>query len=214
MRATTTWAQRQARGSAWGLDAQWVDLLASLNGPESIQERIAAIPMNFERDTCWSVQEVLRRDRAMCLEGAFVAAAALWMQGRPPLLVRMFASDGMDHAVAPFLRRGRWGAISKTNHLWCRWRDPVYQSLRELMMSYVHEYGAGSQRTLRGYCDPFDLRCLPVSAWITRADSCAQVCHKLARWGYRALFDDGAVALRPRDALEIRGDAVVEFPAT
>ena len=69
-----------------------------------------------------------------------VAACALWIHGEPPLLLDLQAVHDFDHVVALFRRNGRWGAISKTNGIGLRWRDPVYRSLRELAMSYLHEY--------------------------------------------------------------------------
>ena len=88
-----------------------------------------------------------------------LAAAALWVHGEPPLLLDMRAKRDYDHVVALFRRRGRWGAISKTNGVFLRWRDPVYRTLRELAMSYFHEYcNRREHKTLREYSVPFDLR--------------------------------------------------------
>lgn len=210
MRSPLDFDQRLQRGRHWGLAPETLHRLAALETPEAVQDFVSAIPINFETGTCWSVQEVLRRNVAMCIEGAFVAAAALHLQGRPPLLLRMFSSDGEDHAIALFLQAGRWGAISKTNHLWCRWRDPVYMNPRELVMSYVHEHVTGADRTLRGHSDPLDLRRVAPGRWITRADSCVEIDHLLASAGSYALFDAGQVTLRRRDALELHGDALVE----
>src|SRR3989449_10627757 len=91
--------------------------------------------------------------------GAMLAACAMWIQGEPPLLLDMRAVRDFDHVVALFRRRGLWGAISKTNGIGLRWRDPVYRSLRELAMSYFHEYyNRLDHKTLREYSVPFDLR--------------------------------------------------------
>lgn len=206
---------RLARGAAWGLDAPLLRRLAAPATPGEVQDLVSAIPMNFVDGTCWSVRQVLQRNEAMCIEGAFVAAAALQLQGRAPLLVRLFSSDGIDHVVALFLHAGRWGAISKGGHLWCRWRDPVYADLRELMMSYVHEYvdGAGVEKTLVGYSDVYDLRRLPPSLWVTREDSCIEVDRRLGSWGFYAVRDEAVLPLRQRDALERLGNTLTE-PAT
>ena len=87
------------------------------------------------------MREVLRLRRAHCIEGAFVAACALWIHGDPPLLLHLDcdASD-YPHVVALFRRGGSWGAVSKTNGAALRFRDPVYRTLRELALSYFHEY--------------------------------------------------------------------------
>ncbi|HET8948175.1 MAG TPA: hypothetical protein VFQ07_14450, partial [Candidatus Polarisedimenticolia bacterium] len=118
-------------------------LFRRLRTPAAIQDYLDRIPTNFEThgQTCRSPRGVVRAGVAHCLEAALLAAAAFWFHGRPPLLLDLKARrDDFDHVVAPFLERGRWGAISKTNHAVLRWRDPVYASVRELAMSYFHEY--------------------------------------------------------------------------
>jgi len=84
------------------------------------------------------VRGVLRHRRAHCIEAAFTSACALWLQGLPPLLLDLTAKGDSDHVIAVFRRGTGWGAISKSNHVWLRWRDPVYRSPRELVMSYFH----------------------------------------------------------------------------
>jgi hypothetical protein len=137
-------------------------ILNRLDTPRKIQEFIETIPANFEAhgETCKSPREVLRTRTAHCIEGAMLAAAALWFHGRPPLLLDLKATDrDPDHVVTPFRLRGRWGAISKTNHAVLRYRDPVYRSIRELAMSYFHEYWTDAGiKTLASYSDVFDLR--------------------------------------------------------
>ncbi len=85
-----------------------------------------------------SVAEALRQNRAHCIEGAFVAACALWLNGEPPLLMDFQARGDDDHVVALFRHDKCWGAISKSNHVWLRWRDRDLPLLRELAMSYFH----------------------------------------------------------------------------
>lgn len=192
--------QRLGRGQTWGLPMAGLQRLAIPDGPEAVQDLLCAMPADFAGDTCRSVQQVLQRNVATGVEAAFVAAAALSLQGRPPLLLRLFSSDGADHVIALFQHAGRWGAISQEAPQRCSWRDPVYQNLRELVMSYFHGYGHGVHKTLVGYCDPFDLRRIEPARWITRAGPCDDVVQLMVRWGFHALFDPSQVLLRPRDA--------------
>jgi hypothetical protein len=125
---------------------------------------------NFEPDgdSCNSVRVVLRRRRAHCIEGAMLAACALWIHGEPPLLLDLQAEKDYDHVVALFRRGGCWGAISKTNGIGLRWRDPIYRNLRELAMSYFHEYyNRWDHKSLRTYSVPFDLRRMKPEKWVT-----------------------------------------------
>lgn len=208
--------RRISRGIALGLSRSQARKLARLASPEAIQEYVSALPANFEPegDTCWSVAEVLRRGRAHCMEGALVAACALWLDGESPLLMDLKAHDDDDHVVA-LVRRGRcWGAISKSNHVWLRWRDPVYRSLRELAMSYFHEYVFGARKTLRSYAGPFDLsRCDP-RLWVANADGCWEIDRALDSLRHVPLVAPGrAKRLRRRDALEVRAGKLLEYPA-
>ena len=134
-----------------------------LNTPAKVQDFLSALAMNFETDgeTCRSPREALLHGTAHCFEGAALAAAVFWYQGRAPLLLDL-ETTGADesHVVAPF-REGRyWGAVSKTHHSVLRFRDPVYKSIRELAMSYFHEYFLDNgQKTLRRFSKhPLDFR--------------------------------------------------------
>src|SRR5690606_1195261 len=103
-------------------------------------------------------------------EGAMFAAAALRANGFPPLIVDMEATeDDLDHVVAVFNANGYWGAISKTNHGVLRYREPVYRSIRELVMSYFHEYFLQTTRkkTLRTFSRPVNLSRFDKRNWET-----------------------------------------------
>lgn len=73
-----------------------------------------------------------------------------------------------EHVVTLFRERGYWGAASKTNHAVVRYRDPVYKSVRELAMSYYHEYfrDRDGLKTLASYSRPYDLRTIG-DYWVT-----------------------------------------------
>ncbi len=164
---------KKASRELLGLTRAEYAVLRRLRTPEKIQQFLYRLKQNFEPggDTCNSVCAVLQNRRAHCIEGAMLAACALWIHGEPPLLLDMQAVGDVDHVVTVFRRRGRWGAISKTNGIGLRGRDPVYRSLRELTMSYLHEYFNKRDRiTLRTYSRPFDLRRLKPAEWVTAPD--------------------------------------------
>lgn len=131
-----------------------MSILRLLKTPRKIQDFLEEIPINFEPegDTCLSPRRVLRERRAHCIEGAMLAALALRIQGERPLVLDLEASaQDHDHVIALFKRHGCWGAISKTNHAVLRYREPVYKTIRELVLSFFHEYMDGTGRK------PFDL---------------------------------------------------------
>ena len=208
-------AVRRATLSHLGLEASEFRALERLRTPEKIQDFLLDIPQNFERDgqTCLPVREVLRQRRAHCIEGALLAACALWVHGEPPLLLDLKAERDYDHVVTLFRRNSCWGAISKTNPPLLRWRDPVYRSLRELAISYLHEYAnRRHQKTLRSYAGPFDLRRVDPSVWVSSSRSCWDVANRLEDLKHiRLVTPAQARRLRLRDATERRAGAVYQY---
>ena len=197
-----------------GLSAAEGRVLGALKTPESIQEFVIGLHANFEEggDCLRSVRGVLRHRQAHCIEAAFTAACALWLNGEPPLLMDLTAKGDSDHVVALF-RRGRcWGAISKSNHVWLRWRDPVYRSPRELAMSYFHEYTNKQRKSLRTYSMPIDMRRFAIDSWITNKDDCWETGAALCDVRhYKLLTPAQARALTPRDSTEMRADDLVQY---
>ncbi|HEY5307289.1 MAG TPA: hypothetical protein VIK97_02155, partial [Casimicrobiaceae bacterium] len=191
--------------------------LARLTTPQKIQNFLNAIPANHELggETILSVREVLRQRRAHCIEGAFVAACALWVHGEPPLVMHLdCACSDHPHVVALFQRGGAWGAISKTNGAVLRFRDAVYRSLRELAMSYFHEYSdRRGRKTLRSYSAAFDLRKIDAALWVTCESACGEVNDRLAALRHYPLISARQERLlSPRDAFEREVAKVVEYP--
>ncbi len=180
--------------------------LRRLRTPERIQDFLYRLRQNFERkgETCNSVRVVLRERRAHCIEGAVTAACALWIHGEPPLLLDFQAVHDFDHVVAVFRRNGRWGAISKTNGIGLRWRDPVYRTLRELAMSYLHEYyNKRDRKTLRTYSRPYDLRRMKPETWVTCEDGAWDLVDALeATRHYKLMSPAQARSLIRRDPFE------------
>jgi hypothetical protein len=189
-----------------GLSRAEFATLQRLRTPERIQSFLNDLRQNFELqgETCNSVRTVLRERRAHCIEGAMLAACALWIHGEPPLLLDLQAVHDFDHVVALFRRQGRWGAISKTNGIGLRWRDPVYRSLRELAMSWLHEYyNKRDHKTLRTYSMPYDLRRMAPADWVTAEDGAWDLVDNLeAVRHYRLMTPAQVRRLARRDPFE------------
>lgn len=196
--------------------AEW-SMLRSLATPGRIQDFLDGMPQNFEPegDTCLSPRRVLRERRAHCIEGAMLAALALRVHGHPPLLVDLTATDrDHDHVVAVFRKFGRWGAISKTNHAVLRYREPAYRSVRELVMSYFHEYFLqdGGRKTLRSFSLPVDLSRFDRRGWMTSEDDVWYVAERLCDVPHEFILTRAQIAaLRPADPTEIRAGAIVQW---
>jgi hypothetical protein len=134
--------------------------LAALDTPRKIQDFLDGIvyePEYFNR----SPLRVLREGRGHCLDGALFAAYALSRLGHPPVVVDLIQEPGLDddHVLALFRRNGRVGSLAKSNFTGLRYREPVYASVRELVMSYFEDFfNVNGVRTLRGYTASIDLR--------------------------------------------------------
>lgn len=194
--------------------------LRALDRPWKIQEFLNAVPINREPDgdSCLSPRRVLRERRAHCMEGAMLAALALRLQGERPLVLDMTGTpDDCDHVIALFRRAGHWGAISKTNHSVLRYREPVYRSLRELVMSYFHEYSsqATGKKTLRSYAGPVDLSRFDRLGWMTREDDVWEVPTYLSEIRHVPVLTRAQIAgLRTADPMELRAGDLLEWPTS
>jgi len=198
-----------------GLDRDSAALLASLRNPGRIQNFVNDIPWTHGEDgvLARSVSDVLEQRLAKCIEGALVAACALWLAGEPPLLMDLGAVGDVDHVVALFRRRGLWGAISKSNSPYLRFRDPIYRSMRELAISFFPQYLKGRRKTLRTYSVPLDLRRHHPSLWVVRRGDCPEIVDALTTIRHFPIVpEDATDILRPADGIEVAGSQLRQFP--
>lgn len=141
--------------------------LRSLKSPYGIQRFLDDIPYHLE-DTSWSPRLVLRHRTAHCFEGAMLAAAALRSNGYPPLIFDLEAEHDTDHVLAIYRSHGCWGAVAKSNFTGCRYREPVYRTLRELALSYFANYcNLRRERSLRRFSIPVNMKRFDHRDWMT-----------------------------------------------
>lgn len=188
--------------------------LRKLDTPAKIQSFVNAIRVNHERngETCTSPVITMRKNRAHCMEGALVAALALWMHGEPPLILDLRSTrDDVDHLVALFRIDGRWGGITKTSHAVLRYREPIYRDVRELALSYFHEYFLDTgKKTLRQHSSPFDLRKWK-GDWIASEENLWDLEKAIDRSPHHDLLTRAQIArLRLADPIEIRAGKIRE----
>lgn len=197
-----------------GLTQKELALFKRLDTPEKVQDFITNIPQNFEEggETCFSAREVLRHRRAHCIEGAVLAALAFWVHGARPLLMDLKTKDDDDHVIALFRVNGLWGAISKTNHAILRYRDPVYRTLRELAMSYFHEYSNKKwKKSLRSYSRPLDLSTYDPTCWATGLDAWQVAGDIDAILHFPLIPRRAAGRLRPLEGVERRAGSILQY---
>lgn len=202
------------RQPPFGLNHHEYGLLRALRRPQDVQDFLEMLPFNFctKEDTCFSPRTVLKRGTAHCMEGAMLAALALRLQGRTPLLVDLTAAPhDDDHVIAVFLEGNHWGALSKTNHGVLRYREPIYRDVHELVMSYFHEYfDSSGKKTLRSFAGPINLSRFDRRGWMTATDDVWYIPEYLTDVRHTPLLTPTQRRkLRTADPVEIRaGEAV------
>jgi hypothetical protein len=162
-----------------------------LDRPSKIQHFLDKIPYNTEDEgeTLRSPRRVLRDQTANCIEGAVLAAAALRVQGAPPLIMDLTAVHDEDHVIAVYRWRRLWGAIGTSKFTGLRNREPVYRTLRELAMSYFeHYFNLDGERTLRGYGRPVNLARFDRLHWMTAEIDLWPIAEHLERIPHVALL--------------------------
>jgi hypothetical protein len=154
-------------------------LPAGLDSPAAIQAFLDEIP--YSADPFYRCPaRVLRDGKAHCFDGAVFAAAALRRIGFPPQIVDMLAERDDDHVLAIFRIDGAWGAIAKSNFVGIRFREAIYASLRELVMSYFEFfYNVVREKTLRGYTGPLSLKPFDRQGWTTRDETMEAIAARL-----------------------------------
>jgi len=205
--------------AASGLNKNNYETLKRLSTPIKIQGFLDTLPMNWEKkgDTYLSPLRVLKEKKAHCIEGALLAAAALWISGEPPLIMNLspkYGKDDFDHVVTLYKRGGLYGAISKTNHACLRFRDPIYRTPRELALSYFHEWfiNETGEKVLKLYSKAFDMRRFGTK-WITAEKDLCEIADALDAFPhYELVPKNNWRFVRKADAMEIKAGTIIEWP--
>ena len=200
----------------FGLNEKEIKIFRALKTPKKIQDFLNKIPINFEEggDTCYSPRMVLKNWKAHCMEGAMLAAAALRINGIDPLVVDLTATrKDFDHVICVFKKNGKWGSIGKTNHAVLRYREPIYRNIRELVMSFFHEYFDDSgKKNLRSYSSPVNLKRFDKINWVTSEKDVWEIPDYLAKIKHFPILTRSQIAgLRKADKIEIEAGKLLEW---
>lgn len=156
-----------------------IRLLKSLGDPDKIQSFLDTLDYNPAYE-CRSPRMVMKRRKAHCFEGALFAASALEFIGYKPLIVDMLAVNDDDHVISVFKENGHWGAVAKSNFTTLRFREPVYRSIRELIMSYFDFFfNVDGFKSLRSYSLPLNLTVFNERKWRTTDEDLEYIGDKL-----------------------------------
>jgi hypothetical protein len=186
-------------------------VLERLASPAAIQAFIDNLEYSCD-DTYRCPLRVINERIGHCFDGALFAAAALRRLGQPAMLVDMLPNGrDDDHVLALFRRNNHWGAIAKSNFVGLRYREPVYRTIRELIMSYFEQFfNAAGEKTLAGYTRPLNLSPYDNLPWTVEDAPLDQIADHLDRVPrYRILTPKMAKELVPVDALTFRAGMLV-----
>lgn len=153
--------------------------LRSLKSPAGVQAYLDGLAYRAEEEAVCP-RNVLVERRAHCFDGALFAAAALRELGHPPLLLDMWADRDDDHVLAIFRDDGCYGAVAKSNFVGLRFREPIYRTLRELVLSYFEDYfNLEGEKTLRAYSGLLQLRAFDRQRWMFRDEPLPAISDRL-----------------------------------
>lgn len=191
---------RTATGARRAWNRAELAALARLASPSAIQAFLDQVP--YSADPIYRCpRRVLADRKAHCFDGALFAAAALRRFGHPPLLLDLRAVRDDDHVIAVFKQHRCFGAVAKSNFVGLRFREPVYRSLRELVMSYFDDFfNELGEKTLRSYSATLDLTRFDALGWESSDDAAEQIATALDRARHFALLSPAQEwALSPVD---------------
>lgn len=143
--------------------------LEALKTPVAIQAFLDSTQYPAVEKRNRSPLSVIRERIAHCLDGGLFGALALRRLGYPPLIIDILPAPGTDddHILAIFKRHACYGAVAKSNYSGLRFREPIYRTLRELVLSYFDDfYSIEAQKTLRAYTRPINLAVYDRYAWM------------------------------------------------
>lgn len=198
------------------LTPEELQIFRGLHSPAAIQAYLDATPYSAEERTRCPLH-VMRDRVAHCLDGGLFAATALRRLGYPPLLLDMMPEPGTDddHVLALFKEQGCFGAVAKSNFVGLRYREPIYRTPRELVLSYFEAYfNVNGKKTLRAYTRLFDLSRFDSIPWMWDERGVAIIEQRFYRLKpIPLLTPEMAARLEPVDPLSYRAGMLVVNPA-
>ena len=190
-------------------------LLNGLNNPAKIQAFLNTLPYSDDKFYRYPLR-VLRDRKAHCFDGALFAAMALRRIGYPPLILELIPNErDDDHILALFKQHTCWGAVAQSNFSGLRYREPVYRSLRELVMSYFEDhFNSAGEKTLRGYRGPINLNIFDRLDWMSSDTSLDALADGMDRYRIAPIItDEMAAGLSLADERSLKAGLIGANPA-
>jgi len=182
------------------------EVMDGLDSSINIQSFLNTIPYSEDKFYRCPLR-VLREHKAHCFDGALFAAMALRRIGHPPLILELIPNErDDDHILALFKRQDHWGAVAQSNFTGIRYREPVYRSLRELVMSFFEDFfNSAGEKTLVGYRGPINLKVFDRLDWMSSDTGLETLSTEMDRYRVRPVIShEMAAGLAPVDERSLR----------
>ncbi len=197
------------------LSASERKVLDSLDSPIKIQTYLNEIPYS-EDEFYRCPMRVLRERKAHCFDGAIFAAMAIRRCGHPALILELIPNGrDDDHILALFKQYGHWGSVAQSNFSGLRYREPIYRTLRELVMSYFEDFfNSVGEKTMVGYRGPINLKVFDRLDWIGSDAGMEQLSNDMDRYKVHPVINpEMAANLSPVDERSLRAGMIGTNPA-
>jgi hypothetical protein len=132
---------------------------------------------------------------------------ALRRIGHPPLILELIPNGhDDDHILALYKQYNLWGSVAQSNFTGLRYREPVYRSLRELVMSYFENFfNSAGEKTLVGYRGPINLKVFDSLEWMSSDTRLETLSTALDRYRVHPVISgEMAAGLSPVDERSLR----------
>lgn len=160
--------------------------------PERIQSALDTFPYRCEDDMLPAAC-ALRAKRAHCFDGCLLAASALRRGDFTPFIIDLCAEEDDDHLLCAYRYRGHWGAVAKSNFPGLRFREPIFRTPRELVLSYFELYfNLTRHKSLRRYSRPVPLPALSRVQWELDRAAPRDILRRLAAAQHHPVLPRGA----------------------
>lgn len=179
------------------------NFVQSLNTPKKIQDYLDSIAYDVDEGTS-SPRLVMKDRKANCFEGAIFAAACFYQMGNSPLIVDLMAENDEDHVIAVYKKNGFWGAVAKSNCPVYRFREPIYRSIRELVLTYFDLYFNGEGiKSLRSFSRPINLNQFADKNWMITDQDLSFVERRLYQVKHQPIATPGQIKIFSKE--DVRG---------
>ncbi|HLB51575.1 hypothetical protein A3F07_01585 [candidate division WWE3 bacterium RIFCSPHIGHO2_12_FULL_38_15] len=140
------------------LSQKELTFIKKLNTPEKVQKyidnEIEYDPYREDR----SIREVLEDKKAECYNGALLAAACLLYHGYKASIIELLAREDEEHILCVYKSGNKFGSIAQSKFLGLKARNPMYMSVRDLVVTYMEFYFSFDGRySLMSYTNLFPL---------------------------------------------------------